>query len=76
MGNDEPVTPVFPNSDFCTGTSGVIGVLDALLRRGTDGGSYKVDVSHPFTTVKIRTNLQDCLELLLPMACQQRWRIP
>jgi crotonobetainyl-CoA:carnitine CoA-transferase CaiB-like acyl-CoA transferase len=45
MGNDEPVTPVFPNSDFCTGTSGVIAVLNALLRRSTDGGSYKVDVS-------------------------------
>lgn len=45
MGNDEPVTPVFPNSDFCTGTAGVIAVLNALLRRGADGGSYKVDVS-------------------------------
>ncbi|KAH7086143.1 CoA-transferase family III domain-containing protein [Paraphoma chrysanthemicola] len=45
MGNDEPVTPVFPNSDFCTGTSGVIAVLNALLRRGTEGGSYKVDVA-------------------------------
>lgn len=45
MGNDEPVTPVFPNSDFCTGTAGVIAVLDAILRRGSEGGSYKVDVS-------------------------------
>jgi crotonobetainyl-CoA:carnitine CoA-transferase CaiB-like acyl-CoA transferase len=45
MGNDEPVTPVFPNSDFCTGTAGVVAVLDAILRRGVDGGSYKVDVS-------------------------------
>jgi hypothetical protein len=45
MGNDEPVTPVFPNSDFCTGTSGVIAVLNAILRRGADGGSYQVDVS-------------------------------
>lgn len=48
MGNDEPVTPVFPNSDFCTGTAGVIAVLDAILRRATDGGSYKVDVSSLF----------------------------
>lgn len=47
MGNDEPVTPVFPNSDFCTGTSGVIAVLNAILRRGAEGGSYQVDVSHP-----------------------------
>ncbi|KAF2751320.1 CoA-transferase family III [Sporormia fimetaria CBS 119925] len=45
MGNDEPVTPVFPNSDFCTGVAGVIGILDALLRRGAEGGSYKVDVA-------------------------------
>ena len=45
MGNDEPVTPVFPNSDFCTGTSGVAAVLNAILRRGAEGGSYQVDVS-------------------------------
>jgi crotonobetainyl-CoA:carnitine CoA-transferase CaiB-like acyl-CoA transferase len=45
MGNDEPVTPVFPNSDFCTGVAGVVGILNALLRRGSEGGSYKVDVS-------------------------------
>lgn len=45
MGLDEPVTPVFPNSDFCTGVSGVVGVLDALLRRGEEGGSWRVDVS-------------------------------
>ncbi|KAI4684804.1 uncharacterized protein J4E88_004245 [Alternaria novae-zelandiae] len=45
MGNDEPVTPVFPNSDFCTGTSGVIAVLNAIIRRGTEGGSYKVDIA-------------------------------
>lgn len=48
MGNDEPVTPVFPNSDFCTGTSGTIAVLNAILRRATKGGSYKVDVSARF----------------------------
>ncbi|KAF2476074.1 CoA-transferase family III [Lindgomyces ingoldianus] len=45
MGNNEPVTPVFPNSDFCTGVAGVIGILSALLKRGTYGGSYKVDVA-------------------------------
>ncbi|KAJ4407799.1 hypothetical protein N0V91_003769 [Didymella pomorum] len=43
MGHDEPVTPVFPNSDFCTGVSGVVGVLNALLRRGEEGGSWRVD---------------------------------
>lgn len=46
MGVEEPVTPVFPNSDFCTGVSGVVGVLDALLRRGSEGGSWRVDVSY------------------------------
>jgi hypothetical protein len=46
MGNDEPVTPVFPNSDFCTGIVGTIAVLNAILKRSAEGGSYKVDVSH------------------------------
>jgi len=50
MGNDEPVTPVFPNSDFCTGTAGVVAVLNAILKRAADGGSYKVDVSPPNRT--------------------------
>lgn len=44
MGNDEPVTPVFPNSDYCTGICGVVAILNALLRRASDGGSYKIDV--------------------------------
>lgn len=69
MGFDEPVTPVFPNSDFCTGTAGVIAVLDAILRRGADGGSYKVDVSSPSLIVTaIDTDVLDRIELLLPMA--------
>ncbi|KAF2273427.1 alpha-methylacyl-CoA racemase [Westerdykella ornata] len=45
MGNDEPVTPVFPNSDYSTGVAGVIAILDAILRRGAEGGSYKVDIA-------------------------------
>lgn len=47
MGNPEgeAVTPVFPNSDYCTGVAGLCGILDALVRRGTKGGSYKVDVA-------------------------------
>lgn len=44
MGNDEAVTPAFPNSDYCTGICGVIAILNALLRRASDGGSYKIDV--------------------------------
>ncbi|KIK51480.1 hypothetical protein GYMLUDRAFT_50511 [Collybiopsis luxurians FD-317 M1] len=45
MGNDEAVTPVFPNSDYCTGVCGSAGVLDALIRRAETGGSYGVDAS-------------------------------
>ncbi|CRG89149.1 Secretory phospholipase A2 receptor [Talaromyces islandicus] len=45
MGNDEPVTPIFPNSDFCTGVSGICSVLDALVRRGEYGGSYKINLA-------------------------------
>ncbi|KAI0429415.1 CoA-transferase family III domain-containing protein [Xylaria sp. FL1042] len=47
MGNDEAeaVTPVFPNSDYCTGVAGSTAVLEALIKRGQDGGSYGIDVS-------------------------------
>lgn len=45
MGVDEPVTPVFPNSDFCTGIAGAVGVLDALIQRAEKGGSFVVDIA-------------------------------
>ncbi|OQV06792.1 hypothetical protein CLAIMM_11316 isoform 2 [Cladophialophora immunda] len=45
LGLDEPVTPIFPNSDYCTGLAGICGTLIALLRRGKQGGSYGVDVA-------------------------------
>jgi hypothetical protein len=45
MGNNEAVTPVFPNSDYCTGVAGVSGILTALMRRAEKGGSYSVDVA-------------------------------
>ncbi|KAF5332065.1 hypothetical protein D9758_016258 [Tetrapyrgos nigripes] len=45
MGVDEPVTPVFPNSDCCTGISGATGILHALIQRAEKGGSYVVDVA-------------------------------
>ena len=45
MGNDEPVTPIFPNSDYCTGIVGVCGILDALAKKGEYGGSYTVDLA-------------------------------
>ncbi|KAF8886798.1 CoA-transferase family III domain-containing protein [Infundibulicybe gibba] len=45
MGLEEPVTPVFPNSDFCTGAAGATGILQALIERAEKGGSYIVDVA-------------------------------
>ncbi|KAL4861706.1 hypothetical protein BDV12DRAFT_179872 [Aspergillus spectabilis] len=45
LANGEPVTPVFPNSDYMTGIAGVCATLCALMRRATDGGSYKVDLA-------------------------------
>jgi hypothetical protein len=45
MGHNEPVTPVFPNSDCCTGVAGACGVLDALIQRAEKGGSYVVDIA-------------------------------
>jgi hypothetical protein len=80
MGNDEPVTPVFPNSDFCTGVAGVVGILNALLRRAADGGSYRVNVSrsenkHVFFEATLLTYIGR-LELLQPMACKQCRYIP
>ncbi|KAK0896110.1 hypothetical protein LTR02_011416 [Friedmanniomyces endolithicus] len=45
MGNDEAVTPVFPNSDYCTGVIGCAAVLHALIRRAEEGGSYGIDAA-------------------------------
>ncbi|PMD59804.1 uncharacterized protein K444DRAFT_722545 [Hyaloscypha bicolor E] len=45
LGNDEPVIPSFPNSDYSTGVSGVVGVIWALLRREDRGASYVVPTS-------------------------------
>jgi crotonobetainyl-CoA:carnitine CoA-transferase CaiB-like acyl-CoA transferase len=41
----EAVTPVFPNSDYCTGICGVSGILEAVMLRGEKGGSYTVDLA-------------------------------
>ncbi|KAJ5596010.1 hypothetical protein N7450_002468 [Penicillium hetheringtonii] len=43
MGFDEAVTPIFPNSDYCTGTAGSTAILEALIRRAEQGGSYGID---------------------------------
>ncbi|OQV04353.1 hypothetical protein CLAIMM_09249 [Cladophialophora immunda] len=45
LKNNEPVTPVFPNSDYMTGIAGVTGILCALMRRAEEGGSFKVDIA-------------------------------
>ncbi|KAL4861472.1 hypothetical protein BDV12DRAFT_66731 [Aspergillus spectabilis] len=44
-GHDEPVTPIFPNSDYCTGVAGLCGILDALIKRADSGGSFYVDTA-------------------------------
>lgn len=41
----EPVTPVFPNSDYMTGVAGVVAILCAVMRRAQEGGSWKVDLA-------------------------------
>ena len=45
LGHGEPVTPIFPHADYCTGISGTCAILIALLRRGEQGGSYAVDLA-------------------------------
>ncbi|TFK32685.1 CoA-transferase family III domain-containing protein [Crucibulum laeve] len=45
MGHNEPVTPVFPNSDYCTGAAGSTGIVEALIKRAETGGSYVVDIA-------------------------------
>lgn len=45
MGNNEAVIPVLPNSDYCTGISGACGVLEALMRRAEEGGSFLVSTA-------------------------------
>jgi crotonobetainyl-CoA:carnitine CoA-transferase CaiB-like acyl-CoA transferase len=45
MGLGEPVTPIFPHGDYCSGITGSISILLALLRRGETGGSFTVDLA-------------------------------
>jgi len=45
MGLDEPVIPVLPNSDYCTGVAGACSVIQALLSQAEQGGSYLIDTS-------------------------------
>jgi hypothetical protein len=45
MGHDEPVTPVFPNSDAYVGVVGSAAVMLALVERFEKGGSFTLDLS-------------------------------
>lgn len=45
MGIDEPVIPVLPNSDYCTGVAGTCAVLQAILSQAEQGGSYLIDIA-------------------------------
>jgi len=45
LPDGEAVVPIFPNSDYGAGESGLVGVLHALYLRATRGGAIDVDVS-------------------------------
>ncbi|KAH8690556.1 alpha-methylacyl-CoA racemase [Talaromyces proteolyticus] len=45
MGNNEAVTPVLPNSDYCTGIAGTCATLQALMSQEQQGGSYLIDTA-------------------------------
>ena len=45
MGHGDPVTPIYPHCDYCTGIAGSCAVLIALLRRAEKGGSYCIDLA-------------------------------
>ncbi|KAF1797244.1 CoA-transferase family III domain-containing protein [Mucor lusitanicus] len=57
LGLDEPVTPVLPNSDFCTGAAGATAVIQALIDRSTKSGSYVIDAALNY----YNTWLGDCI---------------
>ena len=51
-GSDEkPKNPPVAINDFVTGWLGTVGILQALKRRATEGGSYRVTVSLSRTTL-------------------------
>ncbi len=45
MGNEEAVTPVLPNPDYCTGVAGCCAVLQAHVLQAKYGGSYLIDAA-------------------------------
>ncbi|KAF9880411.1 hypothetical protein CkaCkLH20_02365 [Colletotrichum karsti] len=50
MGHNEAVTPPFPVADYGASICGSVGVLDALMKRAENGGSYGVDVALNYYT--------------------------
>lgn len=44
MGINKPVLPLFPNSDYSTGTAGAVSILQALWLRTKEGGSYNISI--------------------------------
>lgn len=77
-GRDEPVTPVFPNSDHCGGLAGELGVISALMKRAEKGGSYVVDCSlnaySQWLTNSIGTYPQDVWEAVWALHNRPRFR--
>ncbi|KAK8234092.1 CoA-transferase family III domain-containing protein [Phyllosticta capitalensis] len=45
LGLNEPVVPLFPNSDYQTGLAGAAAVVGALLARTKDDVTFDIDVS-------------------------------
>lgn len=45
LEDGEPVTPLFPTSDYSTGLVGVSAILSALIQRAEKGGSYTIDLA-------------------------------
>ncbi|BEJ13925.1 hypothetical protein CspHIS471_0310990 [Cutaneotrichosporon sp. HIS471] len=45
LSDGESVVPIFPNSDYGAGASGLVGTLNALYRRATEGGVWNVDAA-------------------------------
>ncbi|KAL9537484.1 hypothetical protein MBANPS3_011740, partial [Mucor bainieri] len=69
LGLDEPVTPVLPSSDFCTGAAGAIAVIQALIDRSTQGGSYVIDAALNY----YNTWLGDCIGTYEDDVWKQLW---
>ncbi|KAF2100262.1 putative L-carnitine dehydratase [Rhizodiscina lignyota] len=45
LGHGDPVTPIFPHTDYGCGIAGSCAIIIALLRQAESGGSYSIDLS-------------------------------